>query len=224
MTQFKVQTQNTNTVWDEKKRYKVNSVVSYNDVIYQNTTGKNSIPSNLLDWISLNQIVNAIPLTGTEDGNPVTGNIEIKGDTPILFNIFQNDTINGFQNGLFFDNDSPFFCLKSQGIDLFSSLNLTNGALDLITTRESVNVSSANAIDGGLGLLGAEDYSDNLTEFAYPQKIYVDILRGKHISKTTTQINAIVTPQNGETYFNTTLSTLCFYDGASWKRVSHSPM
>jgi hypothetical protein len=49
-------------------------------------------------------------------------------------------------------------------------------------------------------------------------------LRGKHISKTTAEINAIVTPQAGETYFNTTLSTLCFWDGSAWRKVSHSAM
>jgi hypothetical protein len=40
---------------------------------------------------------------------------------------------------------------------------------------------------------------------------------------TTTQINAL-TPSAGMTIFNTTLTTLCFYDGTGWKKVSHSNM
>ena len=41
---------------------------------------------------------------------------------------------------------------------------------------------------------------------------------------TTTQINAIASPANGLTVYNTTLAVLCFYDGTAWKRVSHSAM
>ena len=42
-------------------------------------------------------------------------------------------------------------------------------------------------------------------------------------NKTTTEINAL-TPATGMTVFNTTIGTLCFYDGDAWKRVSHSAM
>ena len=43
---------------------------------------------------------------------------------------------------------------------------------------------------------------------------------------TTTQITNITSPANGLTVYNTTLSVLCFYDGAAsvWKKVSHSNM
>ena len=40
---------------------------------------------------------------------------------------------------------------------------------------------------------------------------------------TTTQINAL-TPAAGMVVFNTTLATLCFYDGSGWRKVSHSSM
>jgi len=40
---------------------------------------------------------------------------------------------------------------------------------------------------------------------------------------TTTQINAL-TPAAGMVVFNTTLATLCFYDGSGWRKVSHSAM
>jgi hypothetical protein len=43
-------------------------------------------------------------------------------------------------------------------------------------------------------------------------------------SKTTTEINAILTPPTGLTFYNSTLSTLCFYDSTGWKKVSHSSM
>lgn len=41
---------------------------------------------------------------------------------------------------------------------------------------------------------------------------------------TTTEINAIASPVQGMTAYNTTISALCFYDGTSWKRLSHSSM
>ena len=42
-------------------------------------------------------------------------------------------------------------------------------------------------------------------------------------SFTTTQINAL-SASAGMVVFNTTLATLCFYDGSGWRKVSHSAM
>ena len=53
MALFKARTTNTNTIWDSKKRYKVNSNVVYNNILYQNITGKNSAPDTLVDWVIL---------------------------------------------------------------------------------------------------------------------------------------------------------------------------
>ena len=41
---------------------------------------------------------------------------------------------------------------------------------------------------------------------------------------TTTEINAISLPNTGLTVYNTTLNTLCFYDGSSWQKISHANM
>jgi hypothetical protein len=41
---------------------------------------------------------------------------------------------------------------------------------------------------------------------------------------TTAQINAIATPANGLQVYNTDLAQPCFYDGAGWKKVSHTNM
>ena len=41
---------------------------------------------------------------------------------------------------------------------------------------------------------------------------------------TTTEINAISLPNTGLTVYNTTLNTLCFYNGSSWQKVSHANM
>ena len=41
---------------------------------------------------------------------------------------------------------------------------------------------------------------------------------------TTAQVNAISSPSNGLTVYNTTLNTLCFYNGSSWQKVNHANM
>jgi hypothetical protein len=41
---------------------------------------------------------------------------------------------------------------------------------------------------------------------------------------TTTQINAIASPAEGLTVYNTTISHMCFYQAGSWVRINHSPM
>ena len=40
----------------------------------------------------------------------------------------------------------------------------------------------------------------------------------------TAQVNAIPSPLNGLTVYNTTLNTLCFFNGSSWQKVSHANM
>jgi hypothetical protein len=41
---------------------------------------------------------------------------------------------------------------------------------------------------------------------------------------TTTQINAIASPATGLEVFNTTLNCTCFYNGTSWRQVTHTAM
>ena len=41
---------------------------------------------------------------------------------------------------------------------------------------------------------------------------------------TTAQINAISSPAQGLMAYNTTLNTICFYNGSSWQKVSHANM
>ena len=41
---------------------------------------------------------------------------------------------------------------------------------------------------------------------------------------TTTEINAISLPAQGLMAYNTTLNTICFYNGSSWQKVNHANM
>jgi hypothetical protein len=56
-------------------------------------------------------------------------------------------------------------------------------------------------------------------------KSYVKSYNGqKFDSLTTSQINLIITPQEGMQVYNSTLHTLCFYNGSSWQKVSSTSM
>ena len=41
----------SNAIWNTKRRYKVNSVVKFGNAVYQNSTGRNSSPDLLTDWV-----------------------------------------------------------------------------------------------------------------------------------------------------------------------------
>ena len=148
------------------------------------------------------EIINevGIPLSGTAVGNPVTGDIEFA--SAISRKIISEA------------------CAYIEFVD-DGTLNINKEA------GSNVNVAGIDIFGGGIGefgIRGLYDYSSNITDLDYTQKIYVDGMRGKHISKTTTEINAIITPQDGETYFNTTLNKLCFFNGTIWQQVTSSVM
>jgi hypothetical protein len=48
---------NTDQSWNSKKRYKINEVVLYNGINYQNLTGSNSEPGVGLDWLLAKYLV-----------------------------------------------------------------------------------------------------------------------------------------------------------------------
>jgi hypothetical protein len=53
MSRNKLNLLNDNLVWNAKRRYKINAVVSKDSVIYQNISGINSDPSLLVDWVEV---------------------------------------------------------------------------------------------------------------------------------------------------------------------------
>jgi hypothetical protein len=53
MAKSKLSLENSALIWDSKRRYKVNTIVTYLGVVYQNLTGKNTDPTLLTDWYSI---------------------------------------------------------------------------------------------------------------------------------------------------------------------------
>lgn len=139
---------------------------------------------------TLNPIINAIPLSGTTVGNPVKGDIEIKGTDYHIGKIFQSDPVNELNFSLEFNTDTPYFGLKMEnfGSLRFNNIDITD-EMQFITTNDSLKVSSKDAILGGRGITGEQDYSANIADLDYTQKKYVDD-RGSVLNTTTAVLSA----------------------------------
>lgn len=106
------------------------------------------------------QSQNVIPLSGTEIGKPVTGDIE----TYDGFNIHTPNAVNpNKKNGVF---------LQSSGV----SIEYQNNSLSskIITNENGIEINCDNV--GSRGLISGQDFTANITDFDYTQKIYVDSL------------------------------------------------
>jgi hypothetical protein len=103
-------------------------------------------------------ITNYIPLTGTTVGNPVNGDIFLFSNVKIK----STDGLNGV-GAFYFDEDNPKIEIYDESTGWTGQVVITNEAL----TYSSNNPSAT-------GFRGIQDFSSNITDLDYPQKIYVD--------------------------------------------------
>jgi hypothetical protein len=104
---------------------------------------------------------------------------------------------------------------------------------ELATTKQTVF-----SIDG-LAQTGSDGLSSQLLKFVEPvseasEEIIIPNESGTMatrewvtkglVQKTTTEINDIASPTEGEQYYNTTLHTICFYNGTTWQKVTSTNM
>jgi len=119
---------------------------------------------------------NAIPLSGTEVGKPVTGDIDF-ANANIIFNNIDGDKFIKFgfntatdETGLYFDN----------GLDPQTRFSIYNGDIQCympigsyFSFANDYLGFSNNGNSSFVGIRGGEDYSNIITDLDYPQKIYV---------------------------------------------------
>jgi len=55
------------------------------------------------------------------------------------------------------------------------------------------------------------------------QRVFIDEVFRLH-NLTTTEINALPSPQSGDTVYNTTLNQVCFYNGTAWQKITSATM
>ena len=80
------------------------------------------------------------------------------------------------------------------------------------------NIKMVLASDGKLGLGTTSPNSSSLLDVSSTTKGFLPPRMN------TTQINAISSPAEGLTVYNTVLSTLCFFNGVSWQKVTSTAM
>lgn len=165
---------NDSPLWNEKQRYKVNAIVVYNDIVYQNITGINSNPTLLNDWVKLS--INELNLQSTIDNGGYAEStdgiryIDIDLENGIDVN-FENDSDNTgsgfgyFKNGLL-SLFSNVFSNTSLYKRLFQIKNLSNS--ENYITSEIKDLSSAwirrlklNFLSTGLKISSRSDGSEN---------------------------------------------------------------
>lgn len=89
----RIRLQSSNQSWNEKRRYKVNSVVEHLGGVFQNTTGKNSDPTLLTDWIKIGSSAAGGIASYNQDFNYIDSqDFEVPGNA-IIINIFYNGSL-----------------------------------------------------------------------------------------------------------------------------------
>jgi len=109
-----------------------------------------------------------------------------------------------------------------QIIQIIATDDNSNISIDANGELGKVNINT-NGIDGSINLTANGDAG--FIGLDCSDGIYIYATKGL-VNKpyTTIQINALSAPNQGALVYNTTLKTLCFYDGTIWNKVVHLPM
>jgi hypothetical protein len=103
---------------------------------------------------------NTIPLTGTEVGKPITGDLEFAGNGS-AFALKQIPSLGGIKI-ISFEDDGTILLRVDNGVVLFS----------LTFSSAGVQIDTNNLTSRGFS--SSQNFSSNITDLDYTQKIYVD--------------------------------------------------
>ena len=98
---------------------------------------------------------------------------------------------------------------------------ITSISIDFIKTESSGVTLKASPQSGNVGELLIPDVGLTPKTIALTDDISN---KSQILNKTTTEINSIASPIEGEQYYNTTLHTICFYNGTNWQKVTSTNM
>ena len=109
-----------------------------------------------------------------------------------------------------------------------SMMNILNNNLNFYVTRLGIGWSNIYTIPNLLTVVGSTSmqtvesgYTATNSTLLALNSTTQGFLKPR---MTTTQINAISSPDTGLEVYNTTLQQPCFYDGTGWRKVSYSTM
>jgi hypothetical protein len=145
------------------------------------TIGAEYIGSGLIRFNALGG--NFIPLSGTETGEPVTGNIEVADPTLNTWKLYTGTTTYGSVYQMLWDDAGMSYSVQdatgSGGLQIQQSspylINTHTASNDTTTVgpqRDFIYVSSNKAAFRGIS--GQYDWTANITDLDYTQKKYVD--------------------------------------------------
>lgn len=154
------------------------------NILLQNK--KQSDKNYLIDSSALSSLLqddlSFIPLSGTVEGSPVTGDIRF-GDSMWSYNGYKI-----YSNNINDDNSVEVYNAVNFGIDdlnngltLYSEdktnskisfIRINGESMELSTDGNSIPISTGT--ENSVGLSGVDNYSANITDLDYTQKIYVD--------------------------------------------------
>ena len=118
------------------------------------------------------------------------------------------------------------------GIITYSSLGGTSPNASITqTTPSTMSVIVSSGVTAKEWKFNLEEQSDDLliqsdgtTVMHFTdQRVFIDEVFRLH-NLTTTEINALPSPQSGDTVYNTTLNQICFYNGTAWQKVTSATM
>jgi hypothetical protein len=165
MSTIKTSVLNKSSNWEAQKIYKVNQVVKRNGAAYQNTTGINSDPENLTDWILIKNISEPIYSQAQIDSflelkqnkygpfvivqtladlpAPITGDITLLGFTAYLF----INNIDLIGNRLICSENTAILGTTSENAKIISTgLSIGTALINSIYTIPIKNISIEHAI------------------------------------------------------------------------------
>ncbi len=159
--------------------YKKDRIVSYLGEFYYSLveTTNNVTPNLSPEWKKI-ATGNFIPLTGTEVGIPVTGDIET------------TETVKGFWGkGANYPDDYSGFQVGEGGTNIYYKDDSTGKQSNLLVTSTGIVITAiqeAGNVGNIRGLIGLDDFTPNITALDYTQKKYVDKGTSYSTTETTT--------------------------------------
>ena len=179
----------------------------------------------------------------------VNGQLNINGDATSSIRIGTGGTnaaliysLTGDTLSIGANNATNLVCKTNKDVEFRGNLDLiSNGALVMDNANNNNQMyirnggSNAAAIQFGHGTVGSSilmalssDGKLGLGTTSPNASALLDVsstTKGVLLPRmTTTQVNAISSPADGLTVYNTTLNTLCFYNGTSWQKVTSANM
>lgn len=118
-----------------------------------------------------------IPLSGTEVGNPVTGDIEFEFDS--------------FKGVVYKDENVNYgFVIADTPIMYYDGTSMGQNKIQLRTTETGFVVSKESGVNTFVGFTALEDLSANITDLDYTQKKYVDTKLSRQVFNINTSTTA----------------------------------